>query len=79
MTDTIEIPTMHPVQSSNISHVGYDAPARRMHIKFKTGGHYHYADVPPETHEEFMKAESKGKHFSKNFAGKFAHTKLETK
>lgn len=76
MTDTSNIPTMTPVESSNIKAVGYHPESRTMHIQFKSGGHYRYADVPPETHEAFMAAESKGGHFSKNFAGKFKHTKL---
>jgi hypothetical protein len=68
---------MTPVESSNIHSIGYDAPSRTMHIKFKSGGHYTYADVPPEVHQEFMGAESKGKHFKSSFAGKYEHKKLE--
>lgn len=71
-----KIPTMVPVESSNLKAVGYDPDAKEMHIQFKSGGHYSYANVPPEAHQAFMAADSKGGHFSKNFAGHFKHTKV---
>ncbi len=54
---------MHPVQSSNITHVGYDPAAKRLTVAFKSGGIYDYDGVSPETHQLFMAADSKGKHF----------------
>lgn len=76
MTDTTNIPTMTPVESSNIKAVGYDEPSKTMHIQFKSGGHYRYSDVPADAVAQFMAAESKGVHFSKQFAGKYKHEKL---
>jgi hypothetical protein len=69
-------PTMQPVKSSNIVSVGYDEPNKNLHIQFKSGGHYSYSDVPPEAHQALVNADSIGGHFSKQFAGKFPHTKI---
>lgn len=76
MGDTKTLPDMQPVESSNIQAIGYDPDDRALHIKFKTGGHYRYADVPSSVHQAFIDAPSKGKHFSQQFAGKYPHTKV---
>lgn len=68
--------TMQPVTSSNLSEVGYDPDARKLAVKFKGGGLYHYSDVPPEAHQRFMATDSKGKHHSKFIVGAFRHEKV---
>ena len=70
------IPAMKEVESSNIHSFGYDPDLRQMHIKFKSGGHYVYDGVPQSEHDAFGAAESKGRHFATNFAGRFQHRKL---
>lgn len=69
-------PDMVPVKSSNVKAVGYDAPARVMHVQFHSGNHYSYSDVPPASHEALMGAPSKGKHFNQHISGNFKHTKV---
>lgn len=59
------------VESSTISGVHYDEAERRLHIRFKNGGEYSYADVDPGVHDDLMSAESIGKHFHKHIRGKF--------
>ena len=65
---------MKPVKSSNITHVGYDAAAKEMHVTFSSGQTYGYAGIEPEHHENFVNADSLGIHFAKhirnNFTGK---------
>jgi hypothetical protein len=55
---------MEPVQSSNISHVGYDAERRVLRIRFSNGGEYEYAGVPASEYEALRNAPSIGTHFS---------------
>lgn len=55
---------MVPVTSSNIEAIGYDAPAKELHVHFKGGGKYKYLDVSPAKHAAFMKTASHGKHFA---------------
>jgi len=57
---------MTPVQSSQLSEVGYHEPSKRLAIKFKTGGTYHYANVTAEQHKSLVGAKSVGSHFYKH-------------
>lgn len=67
---------MVPVESSNLHSIGYDPATQKMNVKFKSGGHYEYSDVPPEAHAAFMAAPSKGKHFIGTITGKYQHRKI---
>jgi len=55
-----------PCQSSTVVGHGYDAETERLAIKFKSGGTYHYAGVPPCVAEELAKAESVGSFVARN-------------
>lgn len=46
---------MHPVTSTNVSAVGYDAPSRRMQVEFASGGTYEYLDVDEELFAEMLR------------------------
>lgn len=72
-----DIPDLKSVESSNLSHVGHDG--KDLYVRFKNGGTYKYADVPPEAHDALMNADSKGTHIAKNIVGKYTHTKLDVK
>jgi hypothetical protein len=51
-----------PVDSSMISHVGYNAETQTLAVKFRKGGWtYHYSGVSAEKHADMMKADSIGK------------------
>lgn len=52
-----------PVQSSNISSVGYDPAVSTLEIEFHSGGVYQYYGVPRKVYDGLMKAESKGSYF----------------
>lgn len=56
---------LHPVESSQVAAVGYDAATRTLAVSFKRGAGaiYHYEDVAPDTHESFLKAKSIGTFF----------------
>lgn len=62
---------MIPVVSSNLRAVGYDRATRTLVIEFN-GGTYQYSNVPPDIHDELMKAPSKGKFFYQNIRDKFS-------
>ena len=63
---------MVPVTSSNIRAIGFDEGAGDLHIQFGSGL-YIFADVPPEVHQAFLAAPSKGSHFAKHIRGKYGH------
>lgn len=65
-----------PVDSSLVAAHGYDEDTNTLHIQFKKGGTYTYANVPPEKYAALTSAESFGSHFLKNINGVHDHTKL---
>lgn len=66
---------LSPVVSSNIAAVGYDLATQTLAVQFKHGAKvYHYANVPPDVHEEMGKAESIGKFIGAHVVKKFDFT-----
>ncbi len=53
-----------PVQSSNLSSVGYDAETLTLEIEFHRSGIYQYFGVSPEIYEGLINASSKGTYFN---------------
>lgn len=66
--------TRTPVSSSNVHSVGYEHGV--LEVEFKNHTVYRFRGVPAATHEEFMKAPSKGSYFSKNIKNNFPTDKL---
>lgn len=67
----LDIPLTPVTSSSNVSGYGYDAPTRTLVVAFKSGGEWEYPGVPPEVHQGFIEAESKGSYFAKQVAKQF--------
>lgn len=65
-----------PVQSSTIAHIGYDPDKSLLEIGFKSGGTYHYEDVPQDAYDAFEGAGSHGKHFHANIRGQYSEKKV---
>jgi len=65
------------VVSSNVKAVGYDIDLHILDIEFHKGNIYRYFGVALAEYEEFVAAESIGKHFNKHIRGKFSHMKLD--
>lgn len=57
---------MHPVASSNIAAVGYDADAKTLRVQFSGGRIHEYPDVDAKDHQALVDAPSIGKHFHTN-------------
>lgn len=56
------------IESSAIVSIGYDAERRELDIEFlESGDVYRYFEVPPDEHQAFMAAESKGEYLNKVF------------
>src|SRR5438477_12375412 len=54
---------MHPVESSSIRAIGYDAAAEELWIEFRSSPDpYVYFAVPPEVYAELEEAEPKGEY-----------------
>ena len=72
---TAKLPTMIPVESSNIVAVGYDPHDRYLFIRFKSGI-YRFEDVSPALHEQLLAADSKGKFVGAEIKGKYQSSKV---
>jgi hypothetical protein len=57
-----------PVESSQITAIGYDAQANTLAVRFSrgSGAIYHYPDISPEQHAAFIGAKSIGSHFGQH-------------
>ncbi|OLV17460.1 KTSC domain-containing protein [Deinococcus marmoris] len=55
--------TLHPVDSSMMSHIGYDPASKTLTILFHSGKLYDYDGVPQEVYERFLAASSQGSFF----------------
>lgn len=56
---------MTPVESNQVGAVGYSRERKTLSVTFARGigSIYHYPNVEPQVHTDFMAAESKGKFF----------------
>jgi KTSC domain-containing protein len=66
-------PEMEWVDSSSIDQIGYDEDNRELWIRFKSGETYAHSDVPATTHEEIMRADSKGSYFNREVKPNYAY------
>jgi KTSC domain len=59
---------MVPVKSHQIAAIGYDAATKTLAVTFTrgTGAIYHYPNVEPKVHADFIDAESIGKYFGQH-------------
>ena len=64
------------VQSTGITHIGYDAEKRVLGVKFGTR-EYHYHDVPAELHTQLLTAPSKGKFYIQEIRPNYKEIKPE--
>jgi hypothetical protein len=55
----------HPISSSAISSVGYDARSSVLEVEFRSGAVYDYLKVPVRVYRALLKAPSKGSFVSR--------------
>lgn len=67
---------MHPVESSNISYIGYDYDTQELYITFIKGDTYKYDNVPEQVFKEFLEASSVGKYYISNIRGQYTSNKI---
>lgn len=65
-----------PVDSSNISSIGYDEDSNTLEIEFHSGAVYQYFDVPMNVYQAIMEASSKGQYFAQNIKGYYRFVKV---
>ncbi|MCF7967079.1 MAG: KTSC domain-containing protein [Methylobacter tundripaludum] len=63
----MSMPEMHPVSSSNISAVGFDADNQMVYVQFLNGSIYAYKGVPEHEFENLRTAPSVGSYLNRNY------------
>lgn len=63
----------HPVDSSLIRSVGYDAASSILEVELLGGSIYDYFDVPYSAFSEFLAADSKGEYFNEFIKDLYAY------
>lgn len=65
-----------PVDSSNISSIGFDEESSTLEVEFHSGAVYQYFDVPLNVYEGLMNASSKGQYFAQHIKGYYRFVKV---
>ena len=68
--------TRTPVDSSNITSIGYDEASNTFEIEFHSGAVYQYFDVPLNVYQGIMAAGSKGQYFAQHIKGYYRYVKV---
>ena len=64
------------VQSSNVAEIGYDVASATLEVAFRNGSAYQYFDVPENTYQELMRADSIGSYFNRQIKNHYRSTKI---
>ena len=64
---------MIDVASSAIARIEYDELSQELIVTFTTGKTYTYFRVPPDVHQEFLEAASKGRFFNESIRDHYRH------
>ena len=65
-----------PVDSSNISSIGFDEASNTLEIEFHSGAIYQYFDVPFNVYQEIRESSSIGQYFAQHIKGYFRFVKV---
>jgi len=68
---------LQPVESSNISEIGFDQDTEELYVRFKSGKVYKYTNVPFSIYTALMEADSIGSFFHKEIRTAFDYQQLE--
>ena len=60
-----DIPRSAVPKSSHLASMGYDPTSNRLHVEFRNGAVYEYADVSEGEYESVLASESRGKAFAR--------------
>jgi len=69
-------PEMHPVSSSNIEAIGYDAENETVYVRFLNGSTYAYKGVPEHEFENLRTAPSVGSYLNRNYKNVYPYERV---
>ena len=67
---------MQPLDSSFLEAAAYDDSLTLLELDFRNGAVYLFAEVPDETYQELLQAESKGRYFISHIRDRFPYARM---
>lgn len=68
--------TWQLLESKLLTSSAYDPENRILYLRFQSGDVYRYFDFPPEQHQQFLDAESRGRYFLAKIRNQFRFERL---
>jgi len=65
-----------PLESKMFLSAAYDAERQILYLRFRSGDVYRYFDFPDHQYQEFLNAESHGRHFLSHIRDHFRYERL---
>jgi len=65
-----------PLESKMLAAAAYEAPRRRLYLRFHSGDVYRYFTFPADQYQEFLDAESRGRYFLSHIRNHFPYERL---
>lgn len=65
-----------PLESKLLAAAAYEAPRRRLYLRFHSGDVYRYFTFPADQYQEFLDAESRGRYFLSHIRNHFPYERL---
>ena len=65
-----------PLESKLLAAAAYEAPRRRLYLRFHSGDVYRYFTFSAEQYQEFLDAESSGRYFLSHIRNSFPYERL---
>src|SRR5687768_2279843 len=65
------------VNSTNLRSIGYHRGLRVLEIEFHSGSIYRYREVPLNAYAALIRADSKGRHFSRQIRGRYEFKRMD--
>lgn len=65
-----------PLESKMLAASAYEAPRRRLYLRFHSGDVYRYFTFPADQYQEFLDAESRGRYFLSHIRNHFPYERL---
>ena len=72
----MSMPTMHPVQSSNVESVGYDEQSQVIYIRFLNGAVYGYKGASKAEFDGLLVAPSVGSYIHRNLKNVYPYERV---
>ena len=65
-----------PLESKMFAAVAYSPKTATLYLRFRSGEIYAYFDFPEAQYQEFLQAESRGRHFLSHIRGRFRYHRI---